>query len=266
MSPFVPLMLASLLALQTAGCANAKEPKPREAPVDMNLADDGTPAAENLFAKSFVKRDLPSVALQPDTEGPKVYRGEDRTTDYQSMLENGYDMLGYSEFLAGENVSPISLEEHAKQVKADVALVYTRHAGEVPASVQVQQLREQAKKGERPDTSQAESKDTYNYYASYWAKLRPPLLGVHVMGPAEDKDTDGLRVIAVIHESPADKAGIKVGDVLKRLGDVVLKSPSALTQAAQRYAGQKADVDLQRGQQLMHIPVQLNARSNTARR
>lgn len=256
------LMLFSLLTLLIAGCANTREPQ--EAPVDMNLATDSSQDKENPFAKAFVKRELPAVALQPDQAGPKVYRGEDQVEDYQRMLENGYDMLGYSEFLAGENVQPALLEQHAKEVHADVALVYTRHAGEVPASVEIQQMREQAKKGEKPDPAQAGSKDTYNYYASYWAKLRPPLLGVHVMGPAKDSETDGLQVIAVIQDSPAEKAGIQHGDVLKQLGDVALKSPSALTQAAQRYAGQKANVDVQRGQDVLHIPVQLNPRNSTA--
>lgn len=262
MSPHATLMLVLLHTLQTVGCANT--PEPQEAPVDMNLAEARSPAAENPFAKAFVKRELPAVALQPDRAGPKVYRGEDQVEDYQRMLENGYDMLGYSEFLAGENVQPALLEQHAKEVHADVALVYTRHAGEVPVSVEIQQLREQAKKGENPDPAQAASKDTYNYYASYWAKLRPPLLGVHVMAPAKDSETEGLTVIAVIQDSPADKAGIQHGDVLKQLGDVTLKSPSALTQAAQRYAGQKTHVDVQRGQNVLHIPVQLNPGNNTA--
>ncbi|HZV62934.1 MAG TPA: PDZ domain-containing protein [Methylophilaceae bacterium] len=256
------LMLVSLLTMLIAGCAHTQEPQ--EAPVDMNLAEARTPASQNPFAKAFVKRELPAVALQPDQTGPKVYRGEDQVEDYQRMLENGYDMLGYSEFLAGEDVQPALLEQHAREVHADVALVYTRHAGEVPASVEIQQLREQAKKGETPDPAQAESKDTYNYYASYWAKLRPPLLGVHVMGPAKDSETDGLTVIAVIHDSPADKAGIQHGDVLKQMGDVALNSPTALTQAAQRYAGQKTNVDVERGQSVLHIPVQLNPGSNTA--
>ena len=255
------LMLASLLTMELAGCANT--PEAQEAPADMNLAAQAA-VAENPFAKSFIRRELPAVALQPEAAGPKVYRGEDQVNDYQRMLENGYDMLGYSEFLAGADIPPALLEQHAGQVHADVALVYTRLAGEVPASVQVQQLREQAKKGESPDIAEAESKDTYNYFASYWAKLRPPLLGVHVAGPADDGESDGLRVIAVIHDSPAEKAGILEDDVLKRLGEVALKSPSALSQAAQRYPGQKADMDVQRGQSELHIPVQLNPRSTTA--
>jgi hypothetical protein len=252
------LIFIPLLAVLVAGCANTAEPM--EAPVDMNLAEAGNQAAENPFAKSFVKRDLPGVAWQHDPQGPKVYRGEDQGDDYQRMLENGYDMLGYSEFVAGADVPPTLLEQHARAINADIALVYTRLAGEVPASVQVQQMREQAKKGETPDVAEADAKDSYKYFASYWSKLQPPLLGVHVMGPAEDSETDGLKVIAVINDSPADKAGIQNGDVLKRLGDVTLKSPSALTQAAQRYAGQTVSVDYQRARAVGTLPITLNAK------
>ena len=262
MSPHTTLLLAPLLVSLVAGCANTA--KPMEAPVDMNLAQTGGQAGENPFAKAFVPRDLPGTAWQHDPQGTKVYRGEDQEDDYQSMLENGYDMLGYSEFLAGADVPPALLEEHARKVNADVALVYIRLAGEMPASIQVQQLREQAKKGEAPDVAQADSKNTYKYYASYWSRLLPPLLGVHVTGPVEDSETDGLQVIAVINDSPADKAGIKEGDVLKQLGEVALKSPSALSQAARSYAGQKVEAQVQRGQNITRIPVQLNPLRATA--
>lgn len=235
-----------------------------EAPLDMNLAQANGEAAENPFAESFVKRDLPGAAWQHDPQGPKVYRGEDQVDDYQRMLENGYDMLGYSEFLAPANVPPSLLEQHARSIDADVALVYTRLAGEVPVSVQVQQLREEARKGKTPNVTAADEKDSYKYFASYWAKLLPPLLGVHVTGPAEDSETDGLRVIAVINDSPADKAGIQDGDILKQLGEVTLKSPSALSQAARDYAGQTVEAQVQRGQNISRIPIQLNPLRTTA--
>ena len=264
MSPYISLMFVLTLVLHLTGCAGTAEPKPMEAPVDMNLAENSDKAQENPFAKAYVKRDLPAIALQPDPSGPKVYRGQEQIGDYQRMLENGYDMMGYSEFMAGEDVQPALLEQHAKEISADLALVYTRLSGEVPASVQVQQMRERAKNGEQ--AGEAETQVSYNYFASYWAKLAPPLLGVHVTAPAEDSKTDGLKVIAVIHESPADKAGLHDGDVLKRLGDVTLKSPVALTQAAQRYAGQTVDMYLQRGQDNVTVPEQLNRLRNTARK
>lgn len=264
MSPHIMLMLVLTLVFHITGCAGTAEPKPMKAPVDMNLAENNDKIEENPFAKAFIKRDLPALTLQPDPAGPKVYRGEDQVKDYQRMLENGYDMMGYSEFMAGEDVQPDLLEQHAREINADLALVYTRLSGEVPASVQIQQMRERARSGEQ--AGEVESQVSYNYYASYWAKLAPPLLGVHVVGPAEDSEADGLKVIAVINESPADKAGLRDGDVLKRLGDVALKSPGALTQAAQRYAGQTVNVYLQRGQNNASIPVALNRLRNTARK
>src|SRR5690606_1056829 len=145
-----------------------------------------------------------------------------------------------------------------REINADLALVYTRLSGEVPASVQIQQMRERARSGEQ--AGEAESQVSYNYFASYWAKLAPPLLGVHVMGPAEDSETDGLEIIAVINESPAAKAGLQDGDVLKRLGDVALKSPAALTQAAQRYAGQTIHMDMLREGVPDTVTVTLNKR------
>ena len=264
MSPHIILMLVLTLVLHTTGCASTAKPKPMEAPVDMNLAEVNDKTQENPFAKAFVKRDLPALALQPDPSGPKVYRGQEQVGDYQRMLENGYDMMGYSEFMAGEDVQPALLEQHAREINADLALVYTRLSGEVPASVQVQQMRERARSGQ--PAGEAESQVSYNYFASYWAKLAPPLLGVHVTASAEDSETDGLQVIAVINESPADKAGLRNGDVLKRIGDVTLKSPVALSQAAQRYAGQTVNVYLQRGQNNATIPVELNRPRSTARK
>jgi hypothetical protein len=210
---------------------------------------------KNPFASSYVNRGRPAIALAPDSAGPKVYRGEDQVDDYQRMLENGYDMLGYSEFFAGENVSPDLVTQHARDIKADLVLVYTKLSGEVPAGVKVQQMREQAKTGSQEP---AGSKDSYTYFASYWVKLAPPLLGVHVSGPPEDSETEGLKVIAVINDSPAHKAGIQDGDVLGRLGDVVLKSPAALTEAAQKYAGQTVDADVRRDGASQQVSITLN--------
>jgi hypothetical protein len=264
MSPRLPLLLVPLLVSLLAGCANAAKPpspgEPMEAPVDMNQAQAGE--IGNPFARAFVKRDLPGAVWQHDPQGTKVYRGEDQVNDYQRMLENGYDMLGYSEFFAGD-VPPSLLEQHAKSINADVVLVYTKLAGEVPANIQAQQLREQARQGKTPDATEV-SQNSYTYFASYWGKLMPPLLGVHVLGPTESEETDGLEVLAVINGSPADKAGIRERDILKRLGDVALDRPSALMQAARRYAGQQVEAEVQRGQNMARIPVQLNPLHATA--
>jgi len=101
---------------------------------------------------------------------------------------------------------------------------------------------------------------TSGYAYRYWAKIAPPILGVHVSGPALGEKTNGLTVIAVVKESPAAKAEIAEGDMILRIGDVDLTKPELLTQAAQRYQGQTVGLLVQRGGILDKKMVTLNSR------
>jgi len=232
-APFLALLLTSGLA----------------GPLSASAAETGS---HNYFERGYVNKYTPTVALQPDPGGPKLYRGTSKTQDYQRLLRNGYELLGYSSFEA-VHVPPEQALEQGRKVKADLILVYSERTGSVPASVQIEQLREQARASgdqeghttiELPESTQ---QDTYAYFATYWAKLAPPLIGVHVTGPREDDEIKGLTVVALIKASPAERAGIAEGDLLTRIGDVALDSPEALTHAAQLYAGKTVEVSLQRG-------------------
>jgi hypothetical protein len=265
-------LLALLLALNMAGCASGG--KAQQVPADSNRANaDST--GENPYTASFVSRDRPTVALQPDPAGPKLYRGDRETEDYQRMLESGYDMLGYSSFEAAD-VPPDQALEHARKIKADLVLVYTKLSGSVPASVQIEKLRQARKPdGQSADAQSAGVKQAeassgqllpqeqarYSYFSSYWVKLAPPLIGVHVTRPDEGDGATGLKVIAVVNQSPAAKAGIQDGDVLIRIGDVDLDKPEALQLAAQRYAGQTVDVTVQHGGNTGKTAITLNSRN-----
>ena len=269
-------LLALLLALNMAGCASGGKAQP--VPADSNRANAGSTdsTAENPYTASFVSRNRPTVALQPDPAGPKLYRGNVETEDYQRMLESGYDMLGYSNFEAAD-VSPDQALEQARKIKADLVLVYTKLSGSVPASVQIERLRKEARKpdGQSADAQSAgvqqaeaasgsllpQEQARYSYFSSYWVKLAPPLIGVHVTRSGEDDGATGLKVIAVVKQSPAAKAGIEDGDVLIRIGDVALDKPEALQQAAQRYAGQTVDVTMQHGGNTGKTAITLNSRN-----
>lgn len=206
----------------------------------------------NYFERGYVVKNTPTVALQPDPDGPKMYQGTTKTKDYQHLLRDGYELLGYSSFEAGD-IPPEQALEQARKVRADLVLVYTQRTGSVPVGVQIDQLREQAKAS--GDDQQAHTttelpasakQDIYAYFATYWAKLAPPLIGVHVTGPRDDDEIKGLTVVALIRESPAANAGIAEGDLLTRIGDIALDNPQALTRAAQQYAGKTVQVSLLR--------------------
>ena len=251
-------ILALLLVLSLAACASggAKQKTADEA----NDSGSAGQTSENPYAKSYVSKGRPTIALQPDPAGPKIYRGQNQVDDYKLMLENGFDMLGYSSF-NGLDVSPEMATEQAKNIKADLVLVYAEQKGSATLSAQIEQARKKARaEAAGSDDSTPQDQTLYEYFASYWVKLAPPLIGVHVETNTQDDKRFGLRVIAVVKKSPAAKAAIQEDDVLTRIGDVALDKPEALTQAAQRYAGQTVEVLYKRGDNDGKTVMTLNSR------
>ena len=212
-------------------------------------------SADNPYAKTYVSQKQVAAKVEPGQA--KIYVGKDKVGDYQRQLEKGYDILGYSSFSAGE-VSPDKLAAQAAVINADVALVYTQVSGRAPASVRLDKAKAAAMAKEAGDTAVKpdQPKDVpaavlYSYFASYWTKLPPPILGVHVQGKVETASGEtGLQVLAVIEGSPA-AATLRREDTLLRLGEIPLDKPEALMQAAQRYAGQTVDVVFERGGEKM---------------
>jgi hypothetical protein len=225
-------------------------------------------STENWYAKNYQAQsrgNLVSLQAHPDT---KMYVSNNKEEDDISMLENGYDLIGTSGFTAGD-VPPEQALQHAKALKADTVLVYSKYGSAKTASSKVQLIKDAAKAGKELSEKDLETEQTnYNYYASYWAKLPAPLLGVHVIKLAkkqsqeDDKavEEDGLKVIAVIKESAAAKASLQRGDVLIKLGDTVLEKPEQLLFAVKKYQGQTVPVVYERAGQENTVQVAINQR------
>ena len=228
-------------------------------------------AADNLFEKNYTKQnnsDLQSMVSKPDT---KMYLSNHKDEDNISMLENGYDLMGFSAFDAGD-VPPESALAYAKAIHADTVLVYVKYGSEKTASSKIAALKEAAKKTGEVDEKDLQANGTqYKYYASYWAKLPAPLLGLHIikLKPAATGDVEedakaqadnGLKVLAVIKDSPAAKANLLRGDVLKKIGDVVLEQPDSLFAAVKQYQGQSVEIAYDRDGQPTVTTATLNKR------
>lgn len=247
------LLLASALVLGLAGCASkggSSQPAPGA-------------SASNPYSSAYLSLDKPTVALQPDADGPKLFRGNNKDTDNNRMLVKGFDMLGYSSF-DGKQVEPALALEQARKLKADLVLVYTQQSANTPPSVKVQQLREQAlkiKKDPNAPTPPADDSPTYSYYASYWVKLAPPVIGVHVKGTSKSVPAKGLTVLAVVEGSPAFKAKLREGDLLKSMGGIALTRTDALSQVVKQYAGKTIDVLYERDGAPAKASMTLNARN-----
>jgi hypothetical protein len=222
----------------------------------------------NLYAKNYQSQNqnqLKSQSASPDT---KMYVSNHKDDDNISMLESGYDLIGSSSFKGVDGVAVDGALQHGKAIKADTVLVYRKYSSAKTASGKIELYREAAKHGGEIDAKDLVDEPTeYQYYASYWAKLPMPLLGVHVVKlvkvPSDEDEKrveqPGLKIIAVIKDSPAAKANIEKGDALLKIADVELAKADDLFGAVKRYSGQTVDVVLHRGDEDVKTTVTLNS-------
>lgn len=227
--------------------------------INLSMAEDKQSleeviANENFFSSSFVESKPTNAKRIVSDVAPKIYAGTDKIADKQRMEERGFELIGYSDFKAG-NVAPELAIPQAKKVHAELVLVYSERTDKVSASAKIQQLREAKKTGQAP----VEAGASYAYFAAYWAKIAKPSMGVHVKVPEKDDDVkDGLLVMVVIDESAAEKAGLLKDDFLISIGDVQLLKVTDLTKAVNQYAGQIVDVTFVRNRMRQEVKMTLN--------
>jgi len=220
----------------------------------------------NLYAEKYVAQNgsqLKSLSPSPSTQ---LERRKNQEEDNTQMLENGYDMMGSSTFVSTSVSDDLALQ-YGKDLKADTVLIYNKN---IPIKTNIVRF-DGDKAGEKSAdevNKSAEQMPQTIHYASYWAKLPMPSLGVHIIklipaendGAAKADEVKGLTVIAVIKESPAAKASILKGDNLLKIGEQLLDKPDDLFAAVKQYAGKTVPVEVQRGTEVVKMRVALNSR------
>ena len=226
-------------------------------------------AAENWYEKSYKPQnssDLKSLQANPDT---KMFVSNHKEDDDISMLESGYDMIGSSGFTAGDVPAEQALQ-YAKTLKADTVLVYSKYGSAKTAGSKMQMIKEAAKAGRELTEKDLEQEPTnYKYYASYWAKLPAPLLGVHVIKLAKKESQEAekatevecLKVIAVIKDSPAAKAGLVRGDTLLKLAGNSLSKPEELSNMVRQHQGKEVALEFERNGEKSTTKALVNSRN-----
>lgn len=219
----------------------------------------------NLFEERYVEqndRHLKSLNVSPDTT---LEIGENQEADATRMLESGYDMMGTSEFVSAKIPAELA-KAYGKKIKADRVLVYDKPTSLTTNMVNFDGTEEGKKMIQEANEENSKNEKTV-HSASYWAKLPMPLFGVHVIklvkvsaNPSEEGTVQpGLKIIAVIKDSPAAKASIATGDTLLKIGDVALEKADDLLGAVKRYQGQTIDVLLRHGDENVKTMVVLNS-------
>lgn len=226
-------------------------------------------AEENPYAQNYQMQNQGNLrSMQAGTE-PQLLRGTRRDEDNIRMLENGYDLMGVSSFEAGA-VAPEQAVSHGRTIQADTILVYVKKAGNTTPASKVEMIKEAVKKGQPlTEKDMVEEPGKYRYYATYWAKLPPPVLGVHVIKlvprqssqQAEKTDSapvaGGVRVIAVIHGSAAEKAGLLRGDQLLSINQEKVDDAAGLSALVKQYRGNVVTVQIERQNQPLSLEVAL---------
>lgn len=213
---------------------------------------------ENYFETTYIESKASNAKRVQATQDPQLFSGIDKKQDYQRMHERGYELVGYSSFSAG-NIPPELALSQAKKVGAEMVLMYSEQTGNRPASSQIQALKEAKARGETLDPNASRDKALgYEYFATYWAKIARPTLGVHVKVPAEAEKPDGLTILIVLDNSPALTAGLQKDDVLTKIGEQEVNRIDELNQAIKRYAGQEVTIEYRRARMLMTTTAKLN--------
>mgnify|MGYP003574040429 FL=1 len=108
---------------------------------------------------------------------------------------------------------------------------------------------------ERPDTIVASSRDGGK---TEWAGLSvDDLDSARAQRMSEQlRDQEGVLVVGIEPDSPADEAGIQPGDIIKEIGNVEIADTGDYVAAVKKYEEKKAvAILLKRGNQTLYVGV-----------
>lgn len=226
--------------------------------------------------------------LLPAEDEVRLLTSEDIRADAVRLMESGYLLLGRSKFVS-EHIDPGSALKLAKEVGASVVLVSEQYVNTMEDIVPVtewiparedkilqtvviteghnagkviRQTVVEKTEAEFQTTYVPQSTDYYEYAATFWAKLKPPVFGVIVRPTDEEtrqrlQSNHGLIVEAVIRDSPAFLADILRGDVIMKFANQDISSRTQFFDLVQANANEKIELQIERSGELKTMSVQL---------
>jgi S1-C subfamily serine protease len=246
------------------------------------------PAAENVKS---------NPQLEHPTDEPKVYTySNDPDADNLRLAEDGYQTVGTSSFYGPANkITKEQAIAQAKNVGASVVLVRSDYkdtlSGVIPYTVpnpdQVSTVSTSGTvssygsggyatgsysgqgtivtPGDSTTYAIPYSIDRNNVVATFWVRQKPQAirLGALIAPLPEAVRTKlqrntGVYVNAVVHGTPAFNANILRTDVIVKLGGEDVTDVNAFRALLTRFAGQKVDIEIIRGDTAKTVTLTLN--------
>ncbi|QYM79231.1 PDZ domain-containing protein [Horticoccus luteus] len=173
------------------------------------------------------------VRLAPAAAAVEVHTVPDLVPETNRYLRQGYFQVGSTRFFTAEVVPDSWLQTQARAAGADVVLANNEYMGEEHTMAVV------AFTGVPIPIV----RHKYRFSAAFLRKVDRLVLGVHVDDLSSDdrynlQRTAGVKVVAVIDNTSAARAGLQPGDVLITAGDIHLVSAETLFEAEAQLAGQ----------------------------
>lgn len=216
------------------------------------------------------------LMASPEAENPQLVTTNDRRADLQTMLQNGYLLIGKATFRSAR-INEAQALEQARKVGADVVLTNQEYVATVTQSVPITEwlparqltTTERYTTRNNPDsppviaervitrTLEGEAYvryvpqdiDYYDYSATFWKKARPYVFGVLVQ--ALD-DATKLRlqtnraviVTVVVNRSPAFAADVLRGDIITHFDRAPVLDPADFFEKVNTQAGRQVTVTI----------------------
>lgn len=220
------------------------------------------------------------------TGEPKSFQGSNPETDSQRMLEDGYSLIGVSSFNGG-NINMSDSLTQAKAIHAEIVLIYSKYTGTrsgvVPLTLPDTRTSTTTLSGSAfgsggygnfygtANTTTYGTQTTYipynvdrhDYLATYWIKLKPPILGVFTLDLTPEirksiSSNKGALVNAVIKNSPAFRADIFKGDILRKINETEIYDAKSFQNMIGNFAGQRVVVEILRDGKEIQKEIQLD--------
>ena len=168
---------------------------------------------------------------------PRIVQGADVIEDAKEMRRDGYVPIGQSSFNAAEVDDSLAVQQ-ARNVHAEVVLMYKQYTETWSGSMAVPMGPADggiavASPGQAVAVSAPNRMSVvnvpyhtrrYDYYATYWGRIKPPSLGVFVRDLTEEErrrtgSNKGAFVWVVLRGSPAWISDIIEGDIIKEINN-----------------------------------------------